>query len=137
MSGFCVARDRRMFFETSDKEVEGALWISNSLQGKIFSDQPFINQLVLKGYYNITGADDKDPIVDSLFHQGNPSIFLNTINNLGDNLDVDYIALTKRMREQYILMLDLPREPLTNINLYEENLIKVYDNGDVRVYEIK
>lgn len=137
ITSFYVARDKRIFFETSDKEIKGAREIANSLQGRIFSDQPFINQLILNGYYNVTGTYDKEPLLYNLFYQDNSSAFLNTINTLNSNLGVSYIALTKRMQEQYILMLNYPKKPLTNIELYEENLEKVYDNGDVRVYKIK
>jgi len=137
ITGFYVAKDKRVFFETADKEIEGALWINNSLQGKVFSDQPFINQLILNSYYNVTGVYDDDIIVYNLFYQNDSSIFSNAINTLDVNLSVDYIVLTKRMQEQYILMLNVPQKPLININLYEENLVKVYDNEGVRIYELK
>ncbi len=137
ITGFYVAENKKVFFETSDKEIEGALWINNSLQGKVFSDQPFVNQLILNGFYNITGAYDNDIRVYNLFYQNNLSIFLNTISTLSKDLGVNYIVLTKRMEEKYILMVDVYQKPLKNINLYEENLKKVYDNGDVKVYEIK
>ena len=137
ITSFYVAKDKRIFFETSDKEIEGAKEISNSLHGKIFSDQAFINQLVLNSYYNVAGANDDDPLIYNLFYQNNLAVFLNAINYLNANLNVSYITLTKRMREKYILMLNVPQKPLTNIDLYEKNLEKVYDNGDVRVYEIK
>jgi len=71
VTGFFVTRDKRVFFENSDKEIEGALWISKSLHGKVFSDQPFVNKLVLNGYYNVTGANDDDVIVHNLFYQSN------------------------------------------------------------------
>jgi len=137
IAGFYVVKDKRIFFETSDKEIETALWVKNSLQGKIFSDQYFINQLILNGYYNVTGAADDDPSVHDLFYQQSPSKFLETIDDLKSWLEVDYIVLTKRMREQYILMLDTPQKPLINTELYETNLIKIYDNEDVRVYKTK
>jgi hypothetical protein len=105
------------------------------LKGKIFSDIFFANQLISNGYYNVTGADDNDILVYSLFYQSNPSIFLDAIKTLDIDLNVDYIALTKRMQEQYILMVNFPQKPLINRELYEENLIKVYNNGDVKVYK--
>jgi len=136
ITSFYFAKDKRIFFETSDKEIEGALWISNSLQGKVFSDQRFIGRLILEGYYNVTGATDDDPLVYNLFYQNDSSIFLDAINILNVDLSVDYIVLTEKMQKQYILMLDFPQKPLINTELYEENLIKVYDNGDVKVYKI-
>ena len=51
------------------------------------------------------------------------------------SFDATYIAITKRMREEYILDLNLPQEPMTNEQMYEDYFIKIYDNGDVRVYE--
>ena len=137
ISGFYVVKDRKMFFEKSEEEIEAALWISNSLQGKVFSDQVFINHLISNGCYNVTGARDDDPLVYNLFYQNDPSVFLETIEILNVNFNVDYIALTKRMQEQYILMLNFPQKSLITTELYEENLIKVYDNGDVKVYEAK
>ena len=136
ITSFYFAKHKRIFFETSDKEIEGALWISNSLEGKVFSDQRFIGRLILEGYYNVTGATDDDPLVYNLFYQNDSSIFLDTINILNVDLSVDYIVLTEKMQKQYILMLDFPQKPLINIELYEENLARIYDNGDVRVYKI-
>jgi len=40
------------------------------------------------------------------------------------------------MQEKYILMANVPQKPLININLYEENLEKIYDNGDVKIFTI-
>jgi hypothetical protein len=137
ITGFYVIENKRIFFENSDKEIEGAIWINNSLKGKIFSDQAFINQLVLNGYYNVTGADDGGPIVYNLFYQDNQTLFLNTINTLNKDLDVDYIVITKRMQEKYILMVNIYQRGLINIYLYEQNLEKVYDNGEVMIYKIK
>ncbi|MDP3027155.1 MAG: hypothetical protein Q8N63_05575, partial [Nanoarchaeota archaeon] len=137
ITGFYVSENKKVFFETSDREIEGAFWVNNSIKGKIFSDQPFINQLVLNGYYNVTGANDNDVMVYNLFYQDNLSVFLNTTSTLSKDLGVSYIALTKRMEEKYILMVNVHQKHLTNINIYEENLKKVYDNEDVRVYEIK
>ncbi len=135
-TGFYVAENKKVFFETSDKEIEGALWVNNSLKGKIFSDQPFVNQLILNGFYNVTGVYDNDVRIYNLFYQDNLSIFLNTTSTLSKDLGVSYIVLTKRMEEKYILMVNVYQKPLINIEFYEENLKKVYDNGDVRVYKI-
>ncbi len=137
VTGFYVAQDKKIFFETSNKEIKGAKWIASSLKGGVFSDQHFINQLILNNYYNVTGANDQDPIVQKLFYQNNPLVFKNAIDYLDDNLNVNYIILTKRMQEKYILMLDFPQQALTNSELYEKNLEKIYDNGDVKIYQIK
>jgi len=135
ITGFYVAEDKKVFFETSDGEIEGALWIDNSLQGRVFSDQVFVNQLVLKGYYNVTGVYDNDPLVYDLFYQDNLAIFLIAMNTLREDLNVDYVVITKRMQDKYILMIDVPQKRLINSDLYEQ-LNKIYDNGDVKVYHI-
>ncbi len=137
ITGFYVAKDKRVFFETSDKEIEGAREISESFDGRIFSDQSFINQLVLNNYYNVTGAYDEDPLVNDLFYGNNISAFIEAKDYLRINLSVSYIAITKRMREQYILMLNYPSKPIRNMAFYEGELVKVYDNGDAMVYKVE
>ncbi len=129
-------QDKKIFFENSDKEIEGAVWISYSLNGTVFCDQQFANLLIKKGYYNVGGARDGDPLVHALFYQNDNETFLEAIKNLSEK-NINYIAITKRMQEKFILMVDVPQKPLENINLYEENLEKIYDNGDVKGYEIK
>jgi len=137
-TGFYVVEDKRMFFHTADEEIEAALWVKDYLQGKIFSDQYFIGRLISNGYYNVTGTADDDPLVHDLFYQQKSSTFLKAIKELkSEDIEVNYIALTRRMRENYILMLDTPQKPLVNVELYETNLSKIYDNGEVRIYEIK
>lgn len=126
---------KRIFLETSEGEINGAEQIKNNLSGKIFSDQCFVNQLVLHDYYYVTGTDDKSKILYGLFYSKNSIDFEKAISDLRKN-GVSYIATTKRMRNEYILMLNFPQKPLTNMNFYEENLEKVYDNGDVIVYDI-
>ncbi len=79
---------------------------------------------------------DKDPVVHKLFYQNNCSVFLGALSYLRTNLNVDYIVITKRMREQYILMLDFPQKHLINIGLYEDYLIKIYDNNAVSIYKL-
>jgi hypothetical protein len=32
-------------------------------------------------------------------------------------------------------MLDVPQKPLINMELYENNLIKVYDNEEVKIFK--
>ena len=135
ISSFYVAEAKKVFFETPDKEIEAALWIKNTKEGKVFSDQKFINQLILNGYYNVTGANDDDPLVYKLFYQNNSPVFISAINYLKNNLAVEYLVVTKRIQEKYILMMNIPQKPLTNIELYENSLIKIYDNNDVRIYK--
>ena len=135
ISSFFVAKDKKIFFETSDKEIEAALWVKNNLTGRVFSDISFVNTLVSKKYHNVTGANDKNLLIYDLFYQKDVSEFLKAINKLNIQLNVDYIALTKKMRENYILMLDVPQKPLINMELYENNLIKVYDNEEVKIFK--
>ena len=133
ITSFQIFEDKKIFFENSDGEIESAEWIKDNLQGRLFSDQSFLNHVIQKGYYNVTGISDKDPRVQQFFYQHNHSVLLNATNKL----DVDYIAITKRMSEKYILMLDLAQKPLINNELYENNLEKIYDNSDVRIYKAK
>lgn len=130
-----VANDRKIFFENPQKELCAAGEIKNTLNGRLFSDQKFINNLVLEGYYNVTGADDSDPLLIGLFYTNDENLFLRSIETL-KNSGVNHIAITKRMREKYILMLNYPKKHLVNSDLYEKNLQKVYDNGDVMVYQL-
>ncbi|MBD3262730.1 MAG: hypothetical protein GF334_13855 [Candidatus Altiarchaeales archaeon] len=130
-----VAQDKKVFFETPVGEVQAAQWISQSLRGRVFSDQFFINQLILKGYYNVTGAREDNPLVLDLFYRENQSLFLDAIQRL-NTYSVDYVALTGRMRDEYVLMLNQPQKPLGNTDFFGETLKKTYDNGDVRVYEL-
>ncbi|MBT4135295.1 hypothetical protein HOD75_00565 [archaeon] len=128
-----IAHDKKIFFENSEGEIETAKWIKNNLNGKIFSDQKFINLIIQEDYYNVTGDSDKSIIIKKLFYINNKTSFQNTISWL-NNSNVKYIAITKRMEKKYILMVDFPQKPLTNIQFYEKNLNKIYDNGDVRIY---
>ncbi len=134
VSGFYVAKDKKVFLDISDGEITAAKEISASFKGKIFSDQVFINQLILNGYYDVTGANDKDQIVKNLFYQTDKNVFGESINYLKKS-NVSYIVITKRMREQYVLMLNYPQKNIFNAEMYERYLNKVYDNGYARVYE--
>ena len=136
ITGIFVARDKKIFFENSEGEVLGAQEIGRNFQGIIFSDQKFINLLVLNNYYEVTGADDESYIVKCLFYQNNEALFLSKVKKL-KNLGVKYIAITKRMEEKYVLMLNYEQKPMRSIELYKKNLKKVYDNGDVKLYEVK
>jgi len=135
LTGAYVAKDKKIFFELSAKEYSGAEDIKNEVEGKIFSDQVFANQLISQGFYNVTGADDKSQLVRDLFYQNNEPIFINAINSLHEN-GVDYIALTKRMKEKYVLMVNYPQKAVLSFSLFEKNLEKIYDNKDVSVYKI-
>lgn len=136
ITGFFIARDKKVFFELSAGEYYAAKeLVNNKLDGKIFSDQVFINQLILNDYYNVTGADDKNPIIRNLFYQTDPNIFINSIKDL-KNSGVDYIAITKRMKEKYILMVNTPQIHMVNKELFD-NLESIYNNNDVVVYKTK
>jgi len=132
-----VANNKTVFLTTNELEIQGAKEISQKLNGKIFSDQFFVNQLILNNYYNITGADDNSPVVHNLFYQDNEEIFKESINYLNQELNVEYIAITKRMREQYILMLNYPQKSIKTRIFFRENLEQIYNNGDVEVYKTK
>lgn len=133
ITGFGVAHDKKVFFELSDAEINGATEISNNFTGKIFADQPFANQLIMNGYYQVTGASDKDWLVKALFYQNNRFTFRDAIKRL-NNSGVSYIAITQRMQNHYVLMVNYPQKAIVNFELYEKYLDKIYDNGDVRIY---
>ena len=135
ITGFFVLHDKQVFFETSDGELEAAGDIAESFSGTVFSDQRFVNLLVVEGYYNVTGADDMSPLTIGLFYENNRTGFLQAMALLAKN-SVDYVAITKRMREQYVLMLNRPQKPIRTLRLFEENLDRAYDNGDVALYEV-
>lgn len=128
-----TADDKRIFFENPQKEIDAAKDVVSLLNGKIFSDQIFIKDLILQGYYNVTGASDDNPFLIGLFYTNDKDFFLRSIEALKSG-DVDYIVITKRMEEKYILMLNYPKKNIINSDLYENNLFKVYDNGNVRIY---
>jgi len=129
---------KRPYFENSEGEVNAAKEMKYFAKGAIFTDETFVNNLALNGFYSVTGTGDENPLLIDLFYNKNKTSFLNAIKSLKDN-DIGYIAITKRMREKYILMLNYPKKSITNSDLYENSLSKIYDNGDVRVYstEIK
>jgi hypothetical protein len=130
---FLVAKDKRSAYEGSLGEINGALAIKDSFSGIIFTDECFANQLVLNDYYKVTGADDKDPIINTLFYQNNKDIFFKTISTMNKS-GIPYIATTERMRNKYILMTNYQQKPITSSYLYDTYLQKVYDNNDVKVY---
>ena len=132
-----VINDKRVFFQVSAGELAAASEIAGkNFNGRFFSDECFVNRLVLNDYYNVTGTDDKNKILEGLFYSADESMFKNAVNSLKNN-GVSYIATTKRMREEYILMVNFPQGPLINEYLYKKDLNKVYDNGDVEVYSTK
>ena len=133
ITGFYVAKDKKIFFENSNGEIEAASWVKNNLDGKVFSDQKFINLVILNGYYNITGTCDKCWVVKALFYNNNLTEFISALNSTNS----DYVAITKRMQEKYILMVDYPQKPVQTAEFFEQNLEKIYDNGDVKIYKTK
>jgi len=130
-------KDKKIFFENSDGEIKAASWIKENLNETVFSDQKFINLVILKDYYNVTGTYDEDPLIKNLFYNNNLSTFLSSVKELNSNLSVDYIAITKRMQEKYVLMLNYPQKQIQTTEFFEENLEKVYGNGDVKIYKTK
>ncbi len=133
-TGIYTAKAKKLFLETSDSELQGSKEIAQSFEGKIFSDQEFVNLLILNNHYNVTGDKDDSLVVKNLFYNKNKSLFLKTIDAIAKQ-GIDYIAITERIRKQYILMLNYPIKPITNKELYQE-LKKVYDNEDVKLYKI-
>jgi len=136
-TSYNVMTERRMYFHNSDKVVGGAIWAKKNLKGKIFSDQTFVNSLILNDYTQVSGEGDQSPVVYSLFYQKDPETFRKGINFLLSQKGVAYIATTKKMRKNYILMLDRPQKPLINQSLYDNLLMKIYDNNDVKIYKIR
>jgi hypothetical protein len=132
----CIASDKMILWENPEGEINGANEISQTMSGKIFSDQRFVQNLIFSNYYKVTGTKDNDPILIGLFYSNNEKQFLSSLEKLKKN-NVKYIATTKRMRESYILMLNYPIKKMINPKMYDKYLEKVYDNGDVRVYDIE
>jgi hypothetical protein len=123
---------QRPYLTKFESEIEAAKWIKENIQGIVFTDQHFANILILQGFYNVQGISDGDRRNFILYHQDNPEEIKEALKNLG----VDYIAITKRMREIYILSLNFPQIKMSNAKIYEGNFLKVYDNNDVRVYRV-
>jgi hypothetical protein len=131
---FLVLKDEGTFFYKSPGETSAAQDIKKTLDGRIFSDECFVNQMVLAGYYDVTGAGDKDNLTKDLFYQNNKKDFLEAVDSLNKH-KVPYIAITKRMRDSFVLMVNFEQNHVLNFDLYQNNLKKVYDNGDVSIYE--
>ena len=137
LTGLYTIKDKKVFFYTAPGERAAAQDISkqNIFSGTIFSDQVFANHLILQDFYKVTGAGDKDALVQNLFYQKDKDKFLEAIRILY-NAKIEYIAITNRMRERYILMVNFPQTHMTNSELYSE-LESVYNNGEVTVYKTK
>lgn len=132
-SSFFVAKDKRVFLSIPDGEVKGAVEISRQYTGVIFTDIVFANQLITNGYYKVTGTHDKDALVYNLFYQKDKKIFTDALASLRKQ-GVRFIAVTKRMKDQYILMVNYPQQAIANEDMYEDVLKKVFDNGDVQLF---
>lgn len=132
--GTQVMRDKRMFFSQSDGEIAGAAWIAEHLDGRVFSDQAFINLLIQDGYHDVTGTSDTDPRLTDLFYADDKDRFMAAIGSDFPSGKIRYFVTTTRMREKYILMLNTPQIPISNEALIDMSLEKLYDNGDVRIY---
>lgn len=132
-TGYFNNMERIIFYDNSEGEIGGALWISQNLNGKILSDEKFISLLINDKYYNVTGFPDDSLFTDPIFY----SIDLNKTLNALESLNVTYFVSTNRMREKYILMLNFPQQPMSSSFLYSENFNLIYNNSDVEVYFIK
>jgi hypothetical protein len=131
-TGYFNNMERIIFYDNSEGEIDGALWVSQNLDGKILSDEKFISLLINKKYYNVTGFPDDSPFTEPIFYSND----LNTTLNALKSLNVTYFISTKRMREKYILMLNFPQQPMSSNLLYSKNFNLVYNNSDVEIYFI-
>ncbi|MGB9598432.1 MAG: hypothetical protein ACPLZH_01130 [Minisyncoccales bacterium] len=123
---------KRPYLTKFQSEIEAAKWIRENIKGIVFTDQHLANILILNDFYQVQGIGDSDERNLILYREKDPIKIVKSLRSLG----ADYIALTKRMREIYILSLNFPQLPMSNSQVYEENFQKVYDNNDVRVYKI-
>jgi hypothetical protein len=132
---FQITKDRSILKANSYGEIQATSEISNLnlIDGKIFSDQKFINNLILSGYYTVTGTNDNDPLLIGLFYSKNEDLFLESVKNL-EQKGIKYIAITERMRKNFIFMLDYHKKNIITEKFFEKNLEKIYDNGDVKIY---
>jgi len=131
---FCFLRFyQRPYLTKFESEIQAAKWIKENIQGIVFTDQHFANILILNDFYNVQGIVDKDEKNFILYRQEDPQKIRKVLKSLG----VDYIAITKRMREIYILSLNFPQIPMSNEEVYDKNFKKVYDNGDIKIYKIE
>lgn len=131
-TSFLVASQRIKFFTNSDGEIRAAKWVSENLNEIILSDERFISLVIQNNYFKVNGFEDNSPYMHPTFYGNDPE----EIRMVMRKLEAGYFATTKRMRDDYILMLNFPQVPMENGQMYEENFTKVYDNGDVKVYKI-
>ncbi|MBZ9578026.1 hypothetical protein KJA13_03230 [Patescibacteria group bacterium] len=129
---FLVASQRIKFFTNSDGEIKAAKWVSENLNEIILSDERFISLVIQNNYFKVNGFEDNSPYMYPTFYRNDPE----EVRMVMRELRAGYFATTKRMRDDYILMLNFPQVPMENGQMYEENFTKVYDNGDVKVYKI-
>jgi hypothetical protein len=132
-----LVQDKKIFFEISDGEREASQWVSANLKHRVFADEPFVNQLIARRFFNLTGLHDFDPVVFSLFYADTKEEFLGAIEHLKQNERIWYCVITQRMRDTYILMLDYPQGAIQTEHYFKELFPIVYDNGDVTIYAIQ
>ncbi len=132
--GIQTMKDKKIYFERSDAELAGAAWVADNIQGKVFTDQVFASLLITNGFYNITGLADDDPRLADMFYNNDRERFLSAVKSEFVSGKIDYVVTTKKMREQFILMVNVPQISVQNSAFIDANLDKIYDNGDVRVY---
>jgi len=128
-----VASERIKFFNNSPGEIEAARWVKSNLNGILLSDERFISLLVIEDYNKVNGFEDDSKYMSPTYYESN----VENAKIVFEQNNVEYFASSKRMREEYILMLNFPQEPMTNIRMYERNFRLIFDNGDVRIYKIK
>jgi hypothetical protein len=132
-----LVQDKKIFFEISDGEIEASQWVSETECGRVFADQPFINQLIERQFYDLTGTHDRDPLIFGLFYTDRKDVFQNAVKEIKKSERVRCFVITNRMRQKYILMLDKVQMPLTTEHFFKELFPILYDNGDVTIYEIE
>jgi len=133
ITGYFENIERSSFFKYDEEEISGIKWVIQNLDGKILSDERFISLLIEEGYYNVTGFSDNSFFINTLFYDNNTS----NIRESFSFLDVDYFVITRRMKEDYILMLSFPQEPMNNSQIYDSFFKKIYSNKEIEVYSIR
>lgn len=121
------------FLHPSTGEKEAASWIINNLNGTVYTDQMLASRIIMEDYYKVQSMLDNDPRNVPVYYSHDPDESLKALKSRW----ADYIAISRRMREDYILNLNVPQAHMINGDMYEKYYVKVYDNGDVRIYKVQ
>lgn len=132
LTGYFENIERSDFFRFNQEESSGVEWVITHLDGKILSDEKFISLLIENNYYNVTGFADNSFFVKVFFYEEN----ISNIKNSFSFLNIDYFIITRRMKEDYLLMLSFPQEPMNNSFIYDSFFEKIYFNDEIEVYSI-